>query len=529
MTTKQRHPILLVLVSVLFVVVTLLLSVAVEVVSAQQRSEDEINNMESLFELERRTNPKVLEEAGKFGTAMTIGSWHHYNYYENYHQYNIDNEKSYYHLEKSRIFLEFALQMYRWQLTSRLQSPAWIARMKSLIYSLQTKYNEIVQQITESSSSGDNNRGGDDDDADADAAACDDTDAAATATTTNSCLIKSDDNDDEQQIDWTDPIFLRVGYDNDPVVIESHKLIFFPIPKNANTQFKILFRRMMGYHHHSEDNNNNNNNNKSMRQAEIDDWNDLDKVWDPLRNGLSYLGQYSRKQQQEFMLSDEWTRAVFVRDPLERLVSAYKFTSLAQEHPNEPNSVIGGTIKQNCCSMNRARPHGDSVKNPHCLKLPSYTIPVTETNFPFDTFVKHFLPNCFDFHWTPQSNRMSPASWKLINFVGHFDSLKDDTHNLLKRIGAYDEFGRSGWGSNNESIFETNEARHATNTSSSKIEEIWKQYYFRPPSNNNSDDSSATMSEVGSLALDFYRKDYDFVVTNSTTSLFRRIPPIVIG
>jgi hypothetical protein len=39
-------------------------------------------------------------------------------------------------------------------------------------------------------------------------------------------------------IDWSDEIFLP--YERDPIVIESHKLLFFPLEKNACTEWKVL-------------------------------------------------------------------------------------------------------------------------------------------------------------------------------------------------------------------------------------------------------------------------------------------------
>lgn len=40
---------------------------------------------------------------------------------------------------------------------------------------------------------------------------------------------------------------------------------------------------------------------------------------------------------------------------------------------------------------------------------------------------------------------MRPEQWKQVNFVGHFDRLEDDTHELLDRLGVWDEMGASGW------------------------------------------------------------------------------------
>ena len=59
-----------------------------------------------------------------------------------------------------------------------------------------------------------------------------------------------------------------------------------------------------------------------------------------------------------------------------------------------------------------------------------------------------------------------PSNWQFINFVGHFENRMADTHALLRRIGAFDDFG-FGWDKSNASlaIFETNTALHKTGSS----------------------------------------------------------------
>ena len=52
----------------------------------------------------------------------------------------------------------------------------------------------------------------------------------------------------------------------------------------------------------------------------------------------------------------------------------------------------------------------------------------------------------------------------LLDFVGHLESAEEDPRELLKRVGAWEEFGKTGLGVNhNESIFQsTNAVRHAS-------------------------------------------------------------------
>eukprot|EP00533_Pseudo-nitzschia_delicatissima_P006933 CAMPEP_0116089328 /NCGR_PEP_ID=MMETSP0327-20121206/6368_1 /TAXON_ID=44447 /ORGANISM="Pseudo-nitzschia delicatissima, Strain B596" /LENGTH=380 /DNA_ID=CAMNT_0003580515 /DNA_START=131 /DNA_END=1273 /DNA_ORIENTATION=- len=281
------------------------------------------------------------------------------------------------------------------------------------------------------------------------------------------------------EIDWSDGIFQRGGWDKDPIVIESHKLLFFTVPKNACTTFKKLFRRMMGYQ----------------------DW--LNKSpHDPAKNGLRYLGHYSREQQQEMMTSPEWTRAIFVRDPLERALSAYMEKALqVGDAARWTPAVEGAYIKRLCCGMLPGK--DPTSKRKVCQKYPlaPYESRMNVTNFPFETFVDKLMKQCKDPHWGPQSKRMDkPSNWQFINFVGHFENRKADTHALMRRIGAFDEYG-FGWDKSNKSlaIFETNTALHKTG-SSQKME----QHYTKL---------------VRKRVFEHYKGDYQLELFNLTSPL----------
>ena len=64
--------------------------------------------------------------------------------------------------------------------------------------------------------------------------------------------------------------------------------------------------------------------------------------------------------------------------------------------------------------------------------------------------------------------------WSLVNFVGAFSNAQNDTKVLLKRIGAWDQFG-TGWGDNgDEEIFGATKSRHATNSTA-----LFSDYFTR--------------------------------------------------
>jgi hypothetical protein len=51
---------------------------------------------------------------------------------------------------------------------------------------------------------------------------------------------------------------------------------------------------------------------------------------------------------------------------------------------------------------------------------------------------------------------MEAKYWPYINFVGHMESVQSDAEQFLRQIGAWDDFGQSGWGSNGTSaIFQS--------------------------------------------------------------------------
>ena len=289
-------------------------------------------------------------------------------------------------------------------------------------------------------------------------------------------------------IDWNDKIYRRTGWDNDPVVIESHKLLFFTVPKNSCTEFKMLFRRMMGF----------------------EDWKQeqpVDTTHDPSQNGLKYLGSYPRVQQAHFMTSPEWTRAIFLRDPKERVLSAYMDKGL-----HFYLDAVGGFIKTHCCHMKKRIPNEHLLdqerarmeqKYPHCLPLFPYESNTTKETFPFGYFVEEFMARCPDTHWRLQSKRMHSKTWNLINFVGYLETLQEDGHALLRKVGAFEEFGEEGWGPDNGKIFDSNDVGHATSART-------KTEAFYHPNGNSSD------TRLEELVLRHYRPDYEHPIMNMT-------------
>ena len=190
-------------------------------------------------------------------------------------------------------------------------------------------------------------------------------------------------------------------WDSAPIVLEEHKLLFFTQAKVACTTFKQLFRRM----------------------SHLSDWevhNGADLPHNPKLNGLSYLYHYSPQQAYQMMTSDGWTRAIFVRDPKRRVLSAYLDKAARKE---------GHFVRRHCCSRLPER----------LLNGTSVDACVAEASGSFRGFLDLISTKCCcNHHWVPQSYRIDPPElWKYINFVGHFENLEADAKLLLEKIDAW--------------------------------------------------------------------------------------------
>jgi len=247
-----------------------------------------------------------------------------------------------------------------------------------------------------------------------------------------------------------------------PIVVEKYRLVFFHQHKIASTAWKVLFHRMMGVE-------------PKPKPPKAKNWNSLH--W-PRLNKLKYLWDYNVTEANRMMHSPEWTRAIFVRNPHERILSAYLDKVVARNF---------GDTRKKCCPVGR-----------ECLQ---------ENAQGFQDFVDLLdAESCMlaDGHWRPQSRRVDAKHWPSVNYVGHMERLQDDARALLVKIGAWDEhresavlFERpssapSSHSSNNGNT--TTSSRHHYTDSKRKMQ----QYY----------DTRALFDEVTEL----YREDYEHPV-----------------
>lgn len=116
---------------------------------------------------------------------------------------------------------------------------------------------------------------------------------------------------------------------------------------------------------------------------------------------------------------DTYTKVLFVREPFERLVSAFrdKFES--------PNSYYHPVFGRPIISKYRANATRTALK--------------TGAGVTFREFVRYLLdvkrPVGMDIHWEPVSQMCSPCLMRY-NFIGKFENLEKEANFLLRNIGA---------------------------------------------------------------------------------------------
>lgn len=218
-----------------------------------------------------------------------------------------------------------------------------------------------------------------------------------------------------------------------PIVLSEFKLIFFPMPKVACTEWKLFFRTVMGY-----------TDNEELEQSD-----DFSDIHNPGKNGLKYLSDYPLEEAQHMLNSEEWTRAVFVREPKERILSGYldKFINNPEFFDRKCCQTLLNETEMGICR--------DKLQ---------------EEDGTFGYFLKHACDDCKDHHWDPQVENIDEKWWDSITFVGYFDSLAPHGQVLLSSVlsdasslSAWELYGKTGWGPNGTSPFLFNSTIHVTN------------------------------------------------------------------
>jgi hypothetical protein len=218
-------------------------------------------------------------------------------------------------------------------------------------------------------------------------------------------------------------------------VIEEFKLIFVSIPKVACSEWKRMFMRMI-------------RNNLWCKIRGIN-------AHDPEVHQIPYLAQYPVEIATQMMLSPQWTKAVFVREPKERVLSAFLDKSVKEKW----------YFKTKCCEqLEDHNDMNDCVKN-------------SQSFASFLHYVTQFPQKCFNVHWEAQSVKIDSKWWPYFNFIGYQHNLQEDTKRLLSQLvsdvdgrSAWDKVGASGWGNDNDGCENRTSAFLEENTSTHRLE-----------------------------------------------------------
>jgi len=227
-----------------------------------------------------------------------------------------------------------------------------------------------------------------------------------------------------------------------PVVNEEYNLVFFLVAKAASSEWLRFLMRLQGN----------------------ENWCSKGCIHERGKNGLKYLSDYSLEDAQEMMTSSKWTRAIFVRNPKPRILSA--FLDKAVSHSRH--------FKQSNCPIFESRGGSYDV----CIKKHQ------EFDFFLYNITTHLGQNV---HWRSIYSRVDEKWWPWINYVANMEDLSGDAEHFLRSIksnvdgvSAWDRHGKTGWSDNerdcdslgDSAFLAKKDTRHKTNA-----KDKMRQYY----------------------------------------------------
>jgi len=179
--------------------------------------------------------------------------------------------------------------------------------------------------------------------------------------------------------------------------IPEAKLIFCGIPKAGITEWVTFVRYVMGAKDYL-----------SLPYYKLDR-----QEW--------MLKNLSIKKSEELLNDPTWTKAVFFRDPVERLLSAYldKFVN---------NNYSKMFVK--------------NITNPsNIISFPEFVKLFAGSNAT-KCDEGHGVHTCTDPHWKPQLLTCGLDYWlPQVDFIGTFEHLSEHTKMLLERVGLWEKYG----------------------------------------------------------------------------------------
>lgn len=217
----------------------------------------------------------------------------------------------------------------------------------------------------------------------------------------------------------------------------------------------------------------------------------------PEKNALTYLFDYNLTYASDIIQDPSWTKAIFVRNPHERLVSAYL---------DKGPSTKYNYIRKQCCAVSK-----DCMKLPKGKKAKQLSTSEQQLQL-FDDFL-NLIQTCPDIHWLPQSMRLEPKYYPYINFVGYFDTIQHDTESMLKRVGAWEKYGRVGWGpKGDKAVFEPDDdtkVKHDPGRPHATDAKDRLRSFFFPSTGSGKNNANTRNLDLFGKVTEYYRGDYD--------------------
>lgn len=203
---------------------------------------------------------------------------------------------------------------------------------------------------------------------------------------------------------------------SDFVVLEKYQSVYCPVPKVASTVWKRILARAMGL-------------------------NITTYVHQTTQRKMKHLGQYPLEERKNILKT--YTKFMFVREPFERLLSAYR------------NCFLGTKFKRNHYWWRNLRYRIREV----LVENGGLRINLNADNTTFEEFLTYLVlkwtrnsSSEFNAHWRPQSNLCHPCHIQY-DFIGHYETLQDDATFILKQANLQDKVLFPQWQPTNTSLF----------------------------------------------------------------------------
>ncbi|KAG7344952.1 sulfotransferase family protein [Nitzschia inconspicua] len=212
----------------------------------------------------------------------------------------------------------------------------------------------------------------------------------------------------------TIPLPIYGSFEHHLMFIPEAKLIFCGVPKAGITEWIKFFRFVAGAHDYL-----------SSPHFKTD------------RNEF-FLSSLTIEKASELLLDPTWTKAVFFRDPAERLLSAY-LDKVVNNGFTQKHFKIGITDEyRNNKTMNSSRKTLSFEEFVDLVTMPPHFVNGTLQDEP----PGHGIHGHTDPHWRPQS-MMCGLDYLLPNFdfVGNFNYISQQTKLLLEKVGLWDSYG----------------------------------------------------------------------------------------